>query len=240
MRRILVSTAQRALAPPSVGSPIPSDEFFDNVVLLLDFAGSDGATNISDLSNSAHNSETFVSTAQVDTGLQYLGENTLLLDGNSDRVDYPDSADWDLGNTWTIELGARSSNWGSNDYGLIGNDSGSAGWKLRYLGSTGNLEMAIWAGTIKDESWTPTNSVFHHIAVSKTGGDIYMFIDGVQLGTPTTQGSSLDGSADVLNIGAFRDTLQFFNGSIGAVRITKGVGRYTSNFTPPTEFYPTS
>ena len=60
---------------------VVTDPDFASVVLLLDFAGADGAQDISDLSNSANNDETFnqVGVLEVDTAQTYLGRNSLLI-----------------------------------------------------------------------------------------------------------------------------------------------------------------
>jgi hypothetical protein len=41
-------------------------------------------------------------------------------------------------------------------------------------------------------------------------------------------------------IGARNTSNQFFTGNIDDLRITKGIARYTANFTPPTAAHPTS
>jgi hypothetical protein len=71
-----------------------------------------------------------------------------------------------------------------------------------------------------------------------------LFIDGVSVGTPYNIGTNsiLASNAGVVIIGkqntGAADTL--FVGYIDDFRITKGLARYTTNFTPPTAPLPVS
>jgi hypothetical protein len=94
--------------------------------------------------------------------------------------------------------------------------------------------------TLYSEVWNPTESTMYHIAACRSGTDLRLFVDGVQLGSTVTDSTDFTGSTQGCIVGGLTTTVQTVNANIGAVRITKGVARYTENFTPPTEFYPTS
>ena len=106
--------------------------------------------------------------------------------------------------------------------------------------STHNLRFFINTSQIFTGSWTPAVDTFFHVALTRSGTDIRAFIDGVQIGGTVTNSQDISGSASALELGRLTGGTQTVNGSIGAVRITKGVARYTANFTPTTECYPTS
>ena len=218
---------------------LTGDPEFASVVLLLDFDGVDGGTDITDLSDSEH-VDTFVGNAQIDTAIQALGKNTLLLDGTGDYINFPDSADWDFGTgDFTVECSFQSAADATTMVLFSNRLDTNTGWSFQNLTGSG-LRFLKGDTPIKAESWDPVEGQMHHVAVCRDGTNLRMFIDGVELGTATTDSSNITGSTSVLAIGAIPIPLQFVNGSIGAVRITKGVARYTENFTPPTEFYPTS
>ena len=215
------------------------DADFSNVVLLLDFAGTDGDTNFTDLSNSAH-VETFINTIEIDDDIQFLGVNTLLTVGGG-VVTIPDSADWDFGTgDFTVEFGGRTATDWTGQRAFISVYDAPDGWWVR--SNAGALEFGEGDTVLKSETHSmATDGTVHHIAVSRIGTNLRMFIDGVELGSATTDSTDLTGSTVVLSLGVLTGlTTQRLLGSIGALRVTNGIGRYSAGFTPPTVFYPTS
>jgi hypothetical protein len=220
-------------------SQVIGDPDFASVVLLLDFAGADGATNITDLSNSAH-VDSWADNAQVDTAVTALGKNTLLLDlSTGDWISFPDHANWDFGTAdFTIECHFRSST-NAVSASLISNYATPNGWTVQNHDGTA-LKFLKGDTVLKSETFNPTEGTMYHVVVCRSGTNLRMFIDGVQLGTATTDSTDFASSSAALGVGALPIDVQHIDGYIGAVRITKGVARYTANFTPPTVFYPTS
>ena len=79
-----------------------------------------------------------------------------------------------------------------------------------------------------------TNFRWSHILISHVSGTQYMFIDGKLMGTTTTGYSYTEGR---LSIGADANDSpsEYWKGKISNVRVIKGSGLYTADFTPPTE-----
>lgn len=75
-------------------------------------------------------------------------------------------------------------------------------------------------------------NTWYHIAYTWDGSNYTFYINGVLLhtiaktGTPVAQGD--------LGIGARAGNYEKYSGYIQDFRITKGLVRYTANFTPPT------
>ena len=226
-----------------VSAPV-ADPDFSSVVLLLDFAGVDGATDITDLSNSAH-VDTFVSDAEVDTGNQVIGENSLLLPSTDDAVTFPTSSDFDFGTgDFTVECHFYSTAFEA-DQAQISIYGPPTGWWMRTNGDEAapeKIEFGDEDTTILSEDITIVDATWYHLAVSRSGTTMRAFLDGVQAGSGTTDSTDLEpgASSTPLVIGGLTTTLQGVVGAVAAIRITKGVARYTTNFTPPTVFYPTS
>ena len=84
-------------------------------------------------------------------------------------------------------------------------------------------------------------NIWHHIAIVRSGNVFTAFLNGTSEVTATSSISLVD-NAELLTIGALGYTsppfLSFFTGYIDYLRITKGVARYTANFTPPTAPFP--
>jgi len=216
------------------------DADFNKVVLLLDWAGVDAGTTATDLSNSAH-VVTFEGNAQIDTAIQSPeGTNSVLFDGDNDAVSCPDSDDWDFGtDDFTVECSVRFATL-SGIQTLFGHSGGGAdaGFFLQFVNP--NIVWSIGNTPIAERALTPSVNEYHHIAISRNGTDLRVFFDGIQSGATITDSTAIGPTARDLDLGAAVGTVQELNGFIGAVRITKGVARFTANFTPPTIFYPTS
>jgi len=79
-------------------------------------------------------------------------------------------------------------------------------------------------------SWSPNSSQWYHIAVTREGSSLKQFVDGTQLGTTVTDNTNYADGLTWIGYGGSG----YFNGYMSDVRITKGLARYTANFTPPT------
>jgi hypothetical protein len=86
---------------------------------------------------------------------------------------------------------------------------------------------------------TITTNTWHHVALSRSAGVTRLFLNGVQEGSSYTDTNNyLTSQAWVGNTGAFVNGV--WAGYVDDIRITQGVGRYTTNFTAPTAEFTTS
>jgi hypothetical protein len=115
--------------------------------------------------------------------------------------------------------------------------SASKGWSL-YEDSdelTFNYSTDGSATSTKTVSWTPTVGTWYHVAVSRSGNDLKLFVDGTQQGaTQDVTGVTIYNSTSTLTVGATGVPDNYFGGYIDELRISKGTARYTSTFTPET------
>ena len=82
---------------------------------------------------------------------------------------------------------------------------------------------------------TPTTNTWYHIALSRSSGTSKLFINGVQGGSSFADTKDYSGLYEIYSGRDQGAASNWVNGYIDDLRITKGVARYTANFTPPTE-----
>ena len=108
-----------------------------------------------------------------------------------------------------------------------------------FLKGSGALEWYDAAGAAHTGTATLGTSKWRHVAVSRASGTTRIFIDGKQ-DLSFSDAGNYTGTINAYNytIGADNDGTAPLNGYIDDIRITKGVGRYTEDFTPPTKAFP--
>lgn len=220
-------------------------------VLCLQFNEADTSTTTVD-SSLTPKTVTANGNVQTDSGVTKFG-NTSLHDGTGDFWSLADSADWQLdggsdSNAWTIDFWVRfNGDPGTADGGFItqrvDNDNH---WRLQ-LSNGADLQFFVRSGGTNTvsiaQSWNPADATFYHVAVVKNGtlGYLY-FIDGVQTGLTTTDTSTIPDFAGGLVVGVAygsSGTELSLPMSLDEFRISKGIARWTTDFTPPTEQYST-
>ena len=221
---------------------IPVDPDFANVSLLLHGNGANGSTTIID-SSPTPKTVTAVGNAQISTAQSKFGGASILLDGAGDYLQSPSSTDFQLGTgDFTLELWIYSLGFAGapnfNDYGALFDyrtaNVSQVNVLLTFLGSSTlvlyvNGATRIAGSAISTNTWT-------HVALSRTSGTTKLFINGSQEGSNYADTNSYTSS--VFRTGSNIAGDAFFNGYIDDLRITKGIARYTSNFTPPTAPFP--
>ena len=225
------SAFKKVFVAPPPPPPPPTDPYFSNVVALLHMDGADASTTFTDVKG-----HTFTPTgnAQIDTAQSKFGGASGLFDGTGDYINTPSSADFAYGTgDFTWELWVRLAVTSGNRYIL---DHGSNGGTLTYNGGLRYYNTTTGTGSILYTT-TPAllANTWYHIAASRSGGTTRLFVDGVLKASGT---DSHNYGAQSLRFGDYGGGGYWLNGWLDDTRITKGVARYTANFTPPTEPFP--
>lgn len=106
-------------------------------------------------------------------------------------------------------------------------------WWVIHQNNNGGLDFASnSANYLSSTNSVLTAQTWHHIAIVRSGSTLTWYVDGTARGT--TSNSNSIGSVRDLHIGKQSGVNRYFKGYIQDVRITKGLARYTSSFTPPT------
>ena len=225
-----------------------SQGFDSYTKLLCHFDGTDESVNIID---EIGNSMIPSGTAQLDDDVDpEFGTASLLLDGDSDYVTGPASTDWNFGTgNFTIDFWVRFTD-KTNDQCLVSGGYGADGqntWVFRKTAAhkltfTCNASAASVASFALTDAWAVADDTWYHIALVRNGASCLMFINGTS--TPVTQttafGNLTLSHPGVVRIGARAGEAAadlFLDGHIDELRISKGVARWTANFTAPTTPY---
>ena len=223
------------------------DSNFDKVELLLPFDGANDATSTTDESDSNH-TVSFNGSADISTAQSKFGGSSLYLPGGSnDWINIAGSSDFNFGtDDFTIELWMYRTH---TAYGVVfetrgGEDTTSTDGITFYLGSGGNdeLRVAVNRSAIIDLNQDhQINDQWQHFAIVREGSTMTLYIDGTARGTASNS-TDFDRSRPI-RIGNHHGSGSGgygFQGYIDDFRVTKGLARYTSNFTPPSAAHPTS
>lgn len=213
-----------------------SDPYFANVVALLHFEGTNGSTTITDVTGKAW---TVSGTAALSSTAKPFGATSLSCAGGaSDFVTtVASSADFAFGTgDFTLECWAYSTAVGTYQ-ALISPSSANNGEAMIKDATT----YAYYRNGIRANTAAVSTSVWNHVAVTRASGVDRTFLNGVVSGT-TFSPDAVNFATGKPQVGAcfVGSGLGRFTGFIKEARITKGVARYTSTFTPPTGPFPNS
>ena len=176
------------------------------------------------------------------TQSKYL-TSSMYFDGTGDYISIPVEDGFEFGTgDFTIEMWFWYTGTIARYPIILGNGiSGSGiycGWAVFTAGNVLKLERYTGSQTtVTFGSFTAAADTWHHLAIARSGTTIRGFINGTQVGSDITNSVSYNAhNTNPLNIGYGVDgggTHQW-SGYMSDVRITKGLARYTSNFTAPT------
>ena len=203
-----------------------------NTALLLNFA--DAAI----FDYTALNNLGTLGNADISTSVFKYGTGSLAFDGTSDYLETPNKSELVLaGAPWTVECWVRpDGNYSSYNTIFAKRVSGSTTTSYEgFLNITTGV-VSFYNGTIYSSSTTLTSDVWSHCAWVYDGTNINIYVNGVSVLSTAVTISEVD---TAFVIGGLRGYSEWFYGYIDDFRITKGLARYTSTFTPPTEALPT-
>lgn len=245
------------VASLSGGAPV-TDPYWANVSLLMHFDGTSGQTVFTDSSsnpktiNNVSGLTQGAGNAQVDTTIVKFGTGSAIFPtfGQLQVVDSNNELVLGTGD-FTIEAWFRLGPGGA-EYTVVSTQrntdySVSGSWDITILadrsirfyvnpspGAGRAVVLESSAGVISSDTW-------YSVAVTRSSNTARLFLDGNIVDTELNYNKSL-GVDTNMRIGAMFNNVTgaFGSNNIDELRITKGVARYTSNYTPATSAFPNS
>ena len=160
-------------------------------------------------------------------------------DGSGDFLVTGTSTNLSLSNSdFTVEYWAYFTSSGNNQTAVSAGNN--ATYDPIFCYTTGGIIQVYLSAS--GSSWGLLNGVtlassfpvntWHHIAITRTGGNVYTFFNGVLTSTTAVTTQTIYQSANSFVVGTSQ-TSNYFNGYISGFRFLKGTALYTSTFTVP-------
>ena len=231
-------------------SPQYKDPDYSSVSLLLHGNGTNGSTTITDNSPSPK-TVTTVGNAQISTAQSKFGGASVRFDGTGDYLTAANNAslNFDSGDFtieyWMYIAGLQTPNTdGFRNATLVAygvNNVTNSGYEFNINTTSNTLNFGrTGSGIAAQGNFTFALSTWYHVAYTRAGSTNRVFVDGQSLTLFNDTFSPATSPTGTLRVGASRMYTGYnndFNGYIDDLRITKGVARYTSNFSvPPAQF----
>jgi hypothetical protein len=224
--RVVKGTAvyTAAFTPPT--TPLTA---ITNTSLLLNYV------NGGIYDNAMQNNLITVGNAQISTTQSKFGGSSMYFDGTGDWLTAIDTPNLQLGTgNFTIE-GWFYLNAIGVAYGIVSKGAAATGWSVNVT-SGNKLQFSYTASNLTGAT-SLVASTWYYFAVVRSGtatGNVKIYLNGTADVTSGTAINDNFNQTSILYVGANRVGATALNGYIDDLRITKGVARYTANFTPPT------
>jgi hypothetical protein len=188
-----------------------------------------------------------VGNARMVNNVKKYGTGAMYFDGNGDYLKGKVTSLINFGSgNFTIEGWVNLSvNSQFNPVVLLGKDTQSG--LYCDISSSNNARIVAYIGgswvVVATGSTALSTGTWYHLAFVRNGSSFKIYVDGVEDASATNAGAISDPTSDasatfqVAYLQTIAAVDRYFNGFIDDLRITKGVARYTSNFTPPTGTY---
>lgn len=203
-----------------------------DALIMLHMNGADASTTFTD-----EIGHTFTATnqAQIDTAQSVFGGASGLFDGTGDDARAADAAEWDVGTgDWTFDARIRLSDITGRQRFL---DRGSD-LTIRFhddVGSGADGINLVLESTQYNFAYTFSLNTWYHLAVVRASNNLYVFVDGTQIGVTTATTKDIQGTNGIA-VGGEQSSGDDVEGWMDEVRWVRAAV-WTSNFTPPTSAY---
>ena len=173
-------------------------------------------------------------TTASNTQRQFTSSSAIYFDGTGDYLTAPASSTFAFGTgDFTIECWVYFDSYETTNGFFVGQNFFSSVFQFNSSGQLQFYSQPASAYVVTGSTALPTNQ-WVHVAVTRSGNTFKVFLNGIVDGTGTNSSDAGFNSANLLTIGAWNNLAASWIGYMQDVRLTKGLARYTANFTPPT------
>ena len=212
---------------------------YSQVSLLLHMEGGEGGGVFLDASANPK-AVTARNGVTTTTATSKVGSASMNTQGTYRWLTIPHSPELDLSSgDFTIEMWVKPAT--ANSYRVLYNKANSTGYyaSLMTLDNTNRLAFRAYDGTnslVVNLTGTTVLAVntWHHVAVTRSGSTFTAWVNGQPEATTSSAATLRSNASDPVTIGAHSDGSYGLDGWIDEVRVSKGVARYGSAFTPAT------
>lgn len=170
-----------------------------------------------------------------------VGGTSAFFDGNGDYLSLADSSDTDLsGGVWTLDFWINPTSFAGGNVIYAQETGRRINRNSIHVDGGGQVYFQVitegqTALSLTDVGAVLNRNTWQHVAVVENGSQYYLFIDGALKASLTSSSRPADYTGPVL-IGAGdigNGLSQFHKGNLDEFRISKGIARWTTSFTPP-------
>ena len=183
-----------------------------------------------------------IGSAGLSSTVTKFNTRSMYFNGTTDYLTIPHNPNLDLstgGPDFTVECWINLPNIsGNKNVFAKGGSSGTRNSSYAFTVTNGAFQAIVAnAGSANTYNLINGATVFaantwYHIAMVRSGTTLTVYVNGVSAGTVTISMTMVEDSG-ALYIAGYPSASQYSNIYIDDLRITKGVARYTADFTPP-------
>ena len=230
MRVVKSSVYTTAFTPPT--APLTA---IATTQLLLNY------TNAGIVDNAMMTNLETVGDVKISTTQSKFGGSSMYFDGTGDYLITPANPVSNLGTgDFTIEMWVYLTNSEATTQTIMGGDLSTQSASTNTIqiwynngGSRNKISFNVYGNPRFDSSSSVSINNWMHLAFTRSSGTFKMFINGTQEASGSLP-NNLSNNVFVVGRGYISFNQEYFHGYIDDLRVTKGVARYTSNFTAPT------
>jgi hypothetical protein len=176
-------------------------------------------------------------TTASDTQRKFTTSSAMYFDGTGDYLNTNSNNLLALGTgDFTVECWVNKSD--TNHRGIFQISPTSGGLDTNYTvtlgfawGNSNAWQIYAGGGATNGSTFSLSTNTWYHAALVRSSGTTKLYIDGTE---EISISDSQNYTGTYMAIGGYYNTTYVHNGYIQDLRVTKGLARYTTTFTPPT------